>query len=107
MFFRIIRIILATAILAAASALPVSAGEANDDSTAARLQIACPEARLLQFRQGRITWLGDRRKDEETRQCLNRAYGEILKDPFPVNMTGYCSATKVTVTERGTIVLSC
>ncbi len=104
MFFRMIAI---TAILAAAPASPINAGEANDDSTATRLQIACPEARLLRFRQGRITWLGDRRKDEETRQCLTRAYGEIIRDPFPVNMTGYCSATKVTITERGTIVLSC
>lgn len=105
MLFRInlAIIVLATAMMGSS---PVSAGEMSDDSTATRLQIACPEARLLQFRQGRITWLGDQREDEETRQCLNRAYGEIIRDPFPVNMGGFCHATKVSI-RKGKIILSC
>ena len=101
-----LRTLLATTVVVVTATSPISAGEMDDNSTATRLQIACPEARLLQFRQGHIMWLGDRRKDKEVRQCLNRVYGEIVADPFPVNMTGYCQATKVSM-KRGKIILSC
>ncbi len=101
MFFRMIAI--TAMMMAVMAASPVSAGEISE---ATRLQIACPEAEHVQLHDGRITWRSEDRNVAKARRCLQEAYRTFVTDPFPVNMTGYCHANKVSV-RKGKIVLSC
>ncbi len=105
LFFRKIS---TTAVVAMVAVSPVGAADnATDRLMATRLQLACPEAEMVQLRGDHITWSSEPREVTKARRCLREAYRTFVADPFPVNMNGYCNATKVTVTERGTIVLSC
>lgn len=103
MFFRTICIFAALSVTAA---YPALADEANDNNLATRLALACPEAEYVQVRDDRITWRSEEHETEQSRRCLKEAYRAVVADPFPVNMTGYCQATKVSI-RKGKIILSC